>query len=92
MNEIRQHIPAFVELDGDPEGARFLDLEELLAIPWVKNWSTFPGFHRFSLSDDACRDGSRVILLMAEFRGGAEWWVAGFLKDPVEGLPKWKHP
>lgn len=82
MNEIRQHIPAFVETEKGPEVMPFETLDELLVIPWVKRWREFPRFHQFSQSDRH---------LMAEFRGGREWWVVGLLSNPVEGLPVWDH-
>lgn len=81
MNAIRQHRPAFFE-GFDNATVEFNTLEELLAIPWVKNFSTIKGFHRFSVSDNH---------LMAEYRMGREWWVVGFLKDKNVGLPLWDH-
>lgn len=81
MNEIRQHRPAFFE-GWENETIQFDTLEELLAIPWVKNFSAHGNFHQYSVSGNH---------LMAEYRGGREWWVVGTLKHDVEGLPKWYH-
>lgn len=80
-NEIRQHRPAFFE-GFENETVPFDSLEELVKIPWITNFLKSPNFHQFSASDN---------MLMAEYRGGREWWVVGFLKNPVDGLPKWNH-
>jgi hypothetical protein len=29
---------------------------------------------------------------MAEFAEGKKWWVVGYMKDSVEGLPAWQAP
>jgi hypothetical protein len=80
-NSIRQHRPDFVE--GYPKAlVEFDTLEELLAIPWVKNFSVLKTFHRYSVSGNC---------LIAEYRNGREWWVVGLLKNNDVGLPKWDH-
>lgn len=78
MNEIQQHRPAFFE-GFENENVPFDTLEELLKISWVANFAKSLAFHRFSVSDNH---------LMAEYHDGREWWVVGFLKNPVDGLPK----
>lgn len=80
-NEIRQHIPDFCE-GFEKAVVEFNTLEELLAIPFVKNFSAHDSFHRYSVNDNH---------LIAEYRGGREWWVVGILKSSVEGLPEWDH-
>lgn len=80
-NEIRQHIPDFCE-GFDKATAAFDSLDELLKIPFVANFMSSPNFHQFSVSDNH---------LMAEYRGGREWWVVGYLKNPNIGLPAWNH-
>lgn len=81
MNEIVQHIPAFVDYREAPPRAEFSTLAELLAIPWVKRYAdTAEDFHQFSLS------GTHLIV---ESRGGHHWWVVGYLRHPVDGLPEW---
>ena len=77
-NEIRRYFPNFFDVDeSDRIVVPFETLEELLKIPFVKNWTTIPEFYQFaSLS-------SRLI---GQLRGGYEWWVIGTLKHPVEGL------
>ena len=83
MNAIRQHIPAsVVGFEEDAVTIEFDTLEELVAIPFVKNFSIYGNFYRYSVSDNH---------LMAEYRGGREWWVIGFLQNPDIGLPAWDH-
>jgi len=77
MNTIKQHIPAFCE-GFDKKTAEFNTLEELLGVAFVKNFTRVPTFFRFSQNDRH---------LIAEYRGGREWWVVGYLQKPVEALP-----
>lgn len=92
MNKIKQHIPNWV--DGyEPEITEFNTLDELLAIPWVKKWTTIPEFYRFSASSDQSADRFLVpemTHLMAELKQGREWWVVGLMKHNVPELPEWK--
>ena len=81
MNSIRQHIPSFCE-GFDQSIVNFNTLEELLAIDFVKRFSEHDNFHQYCVSDNH---------LMAEYRGGRQWWVIGTLKDPNVGLPQWDH-
>lgn len=80
-NTIRQHIPDFFE-GFEKALVDFNTLEDLLAIPWVKNFSAHANFYRYSVSDNH---------LMAEYRGGRTWWVVGTLRHRVDGLPEWDH-
>lgn len=88
---IRQHVPGFVDLgDEEPRHAEYSTKEELLQIPWVASYMTryehpaVKPFHRWSLSDH---------WLMAEFDEGREFWVVGFLSDPIAiDLPQWVAP
>jgi hypothetical protein len=84
VNQIRQHIPAFVDTDQAPAGGAFDSLDELRAVPFVARAATLPGFHKFSIG--AHGDG---WVLMAEYRGGRQWWVVGYLDAPVAGLTEW---
>lgn len=65
-------------LSGLGQHADFDDLPSLLDIPWVAWWTKRVGFHRFS------QDKER---LMAEYQNGRLWYIVGYLKEPVEGLP-----
>lgn len=77
-----EYWPNFVERgDEAPLIVSFETLDELLAVPFVAQWKDSPNFYRFSVSDE---------WLMAELRGGREWWVVAKLPDGFpEGLPKW---
>lgn len=81
MNEILQYRPAFFE-GFENEVVPFKTVEQLLSIPWVSNFAASPNFYQFSLSNNN---------LMAEYRGGREWWVVGIVKNPQIPLPKWNH-
>lgn len=78
-NEIRQYRPAFFE-GFDAETVAFDTWDEILAIPWVKKFSERPEFHQFSMSNNH---------LMAEYRGGREWWVCGIVQYPLPDAPQW---
>lgn len=79
MNQIKQHRPAFFE-GWENEVVDFESKDDLLAIPFVSNFATQPGFHQFSFGNN---------LLMAEYQEGRKWWVVGYLKEPVAGLSEW---
>lgn len=81
MNEIVQHIPPFVETGDQPRRrASFDSLAQLLEVPFVKSWTDKKDFYQLSVEDHC---------LIAEQRGGRSWWVVGFLRESVPGLPKW---
>ena len=83
MNAIRRHFPNFVDVDEQERvTVAFNTVDELLGISWVKKFASLPHFHQFSISDRH---------LIAEYRGGREWWVVGLLEHPVIDLPKWDH-
>ena len=88
LNEIKQYRPAFMDFDEELEIVSFATLEELTAIPWVKTFTEFPvrdqPFHRFSMSEYG-----DAHMLLAEYDDGYIWLVVGFLRDKVEGLPRW---
>jgi hypothetical protein len=85
LNEIRQHIPSFVE-GYEPEAAMVDTLDSLLTVSFVKNFTGLPHFHQLSLAPI----GDGRYHLMAEYREGEEYWVVGTLKELVEGLPEFK--
>lgn len=80
MNEIVQHIPDFVETVEPRIRSDFDSLAQLLEVPFVKGWADKSDFHRFSVEG---------VCLIAELRGGRSWWVVGYLREPVSGLPEW---
>jgi hypothetical protein len=95
MIHYRQHRPAFFEgfenLEGD-----VANLEELLKLDFVANFTELPDFHRFSIGTEIDSPEHHGILctLMAEYKEGYGWWVVAYLwpqdRDELEGLPKWK--
>lgn len=94
MSYIVRHIPAYVS-GGDPEGGyNFDSLEELLAIPFVKEWSKDNEFHKFSLTEWYW--GKRPFRqLMAELNYGFKWYVVGTIHDDypdttfLKDMPNW---
>jgi hypothetical protein len=66
----------------------FLTTEQLLSIPWIKQYTTYEDFYRFSL----CKDEWGVSL-MAEMNKGKDWWVVCDLIGVTEklNLPKFKY-
>lgn len=89
---IVRHVPAYVDLDGPPQEEKFLTLDGLLEIPFVRRLKDIKGktFHRFSVSWQWPRP-----TLMVEYDGGKEFYVIGYLYDNLEvaeQLPKWEIP
>ncbi len=86
MIKVVQHVPGWAWDPGRSErAAEVATLAELLAIPWIRSWSTDHKFHRYSLSDGC--------LLMAELDAGFVWWVLAHLHGPgidELGLPVWR--
>lgn len=69
--QIRQYRPDFFE-GFNNETAQFNTLDEMLAIPWIKNFAAIQGFYRFRIDRDH---------LIAEYREGREWWVVGLFPE-----------
>ncbi len=83
-------------LIGETESAEVKTMADALAIPWVAEWETHPGFFRWSLSwEDAGKPGPRgplPVRLMAEKDEGREWWVVAFVYGLAwtNLLPTWE--
>jgi hypothetical protein len=88
MNEITQHRPAYFE-GFDTEVVKFQTTEELLAIPFVKNFKEVYDNRFFQYSIDPGGNFSRSLLI-CEVDSGKQWWVVGYLEttDGID-LPKW---
>lgn len=87
MNHFKQHYPNFCE-GFESEEKDFETLEELKEIETVKKWIGEKYFYRLSISSHFHQRYTQH-LLMAELKNGNEWWVIGYLKEPVE-LPKFE--
>lgn len=80
MNLIKQHIPNFCS-GFDPIIVPFETTEDLLEIPFVKDFSASKKFDHYAINDNH---------LMCISDNGFHWWVIGTLIDPQEvNLPKW---
>lgn len=83
MAILEQHIPSFCE-GFEPKIGDFKNLQELLEIDFVKDWSKKKDFYRYSLSS---------ANLMAEFNKGNKWYVIGYLRNygiDLSNLPRWE--
>ena len=81
----KQHIANYSSCE--PLTSHFLNVEQLLSIPWIKEYTTYKNFYRFSL----CKD-EYALSLMAEMNKGKDWWVVCDLIGVTEklNLPKFK--
>ena len=98
MPQIKQYRPGF--FTGFENAVKeFNSLEELLALDFVDNFKKLPEnissnkelhphFHQFSISTQS---GDFPHILMAEYKGGSEWWVVGYINETeiVKQLPVW---
>ena len=85
----KQHAPSYSSCEKETH--HFLNLEQLLSIPFVKWYSDQSDFYRYSISID-----DDDISLMAETNGGEDWWVIcdieGTKKDIQSlNLPKFEE-
>ena len=83
MGTITQYRPAYFS-GFDNEAGTFTTTDELLAIWFVACFRRIDGFYRYSVwhDDDTAR-------LMAEYDGGAKWWVVGQIEGEPPALPSW---
>ncbi len=89
---IRQYYPAYFS-EFMEEVKTFTTLKELFNIEWVDSFSKLsngeinPKFYRYSIS--IYPSGN---MLMAEYDGGYEWWVIGYVdeNDIINELPVFK--
>ena len=94
---VGQHLPGYFDPINIKRKEAYADtLEELKSIEWIQWWLEHPEFYRLSVSRSCSlrhftAHGCYItpMALMAEMRGGADWYViAGLTKD--YGLPDWK--
>lgn len=93
--KIQRHIPNCCRdgCDPLPEPVEFNDLQELMDIDFVKQWSENPTFFRYSISVEKVL--YHDTLLMAEMEEGKSWWVIGYLSgENIEDMqfPHWHAP
>jgi hypothetical protein len=89
INEIEQHIPSSCSTDSVIES--FNTVEELIKIPFVKNWSTIDTFSYYAISVDTFNESTDGNHLMAVFNDGKDFWVLGYIKYPNKvDLPRIK--
>lgn len=89
MNKIYQYRPSFFE-GFNQEIVSFNSLNEMLSIPFVKNFSEDKNFDRFSLAQEG-------HYLFAEYwiNNKHEWWCVGWFEDDndpnINCLPELLH-
>jgi hypothetical protein len=85
--KVTQYYPSFFEGFNAWSG-EVGTLEELLAIGFIARWTEMPEFYRFSLHRHYVPQDhfgpndppENISLLMAELKGGREWWVVAKLE------------
>lgn len=78
--------------NGEDRMDWFSTLKELKKLHYLQVWSEDPDFHQWSISYYNSRDKRPFLTLMAEMKGGKEWWVIGYIYgdlDIVKDLPTW---
>ena len=85
MNEFKQHIPCFVDIDPpSPNLYEFETTEELLNLEIVQRYGKEKNFSHFALNENR---------LIEVSDNGYYWWVVGYIKYPNDvDLPKWEGP
>jgi hypothetical protein len=88
--KVIQHIPTYV--DGDRQSAEVTSTQELKTLCFIAEWSSLPGFYRFSIERDFIPE-NHSHLLMAEFKNGERFYVAARLQgkdlEAFQDLPDW---
>lgn len=82
---VKRHTPGWVDREPMPEdGVTVANVEELLAIPYVKGWSMEPLFDHWKWSE--CHGETR--LLIAHCKDGKYWVVAYVEGGDLSSLPE----
>lgn len=85
---IKQHRPPYIT-GFENADVEFNSVDELLNIPFVKNFKEDVNFHRFSLSLEG-----NWPMLVAEYSEGHVWYVVGHIFPDESGnkisLPTWR--
>jgi hypothetical protein len=95
VSRVAQYLPNFVDTSVGRTTGEASDLATLERLPFVVCWTEDPRFHRLSVSSDlglrAPWGGSPLAGIMAEFDGGARWYVVAGVENPqLYGLPEWE--
>lgn len=85
MNSIKRHLPRYIAERIPQQPVEFTTTEELLAVEFVRTWTTYHRFYRFCLNTPG-------KMLMVELDEGRMWVVVGHLAETsgIE-LPEWDH-
>jgi len=73
---IKQYRPAYFS-GYENKTNNFNSLDELLNIEWVKSFSEYKDFFRFSIEIADEREKNHTLL--AEYKNGESWYVIGFI-------------
>jgi hypothetical protein len=87
-----ERYPNYIDV-GMPRQYDVYSLDDLYAVPRVKDAMTWPDFYRLSLdTEESLITGSKF--LMAETKEGYAWWAIGrfngAIEEWVKALPTWK--
>lgn len=99
--EIVQHVPGFVDTDQPPRRTTITCAADIPKDPWLgwhaqdmpwvrteKDGTVTRGFRKFHRFSQCTKQGS--FTLMVEREGGDEWWVVGYMSEPLPDLPEWE--
>jgi chloramphenicol O-acetyltransferase len=73
---IKQYRPAYFS-GYENKTNSFNSLDELLNIDWVKSFSEYKDFFRFSIEIADEREKNHTLL--GEYKNGQSWYVIGFI-------------
>ena len=83
MNKIRQHMPAFIDIE--PVGwTEFSSPKELFEIEFIRR--VIKEGVTFSQTKEDYENKTTLMITL----NNLEYFVIGFMEHPVQGLPDWK--
>lgn len=86
--KITQHIPNFIDVFERLEPSEFSNYEELIAIPFVKQWMKVMDNNAFILFSIASNHADNCSLLMGEWENQSKWAIGYIDSSTVDWLPE----
>lgn len=88
--KIRQHIPNFIDVYQRQDSIDFSNYEELIEIPFVKQWMKVMDNNAFIRLSIASNYGDNHSLLMGEWENKSKWVIGYIDQTTVDWLPEWE--
>ncbi|MFH0952362.1 MAG: hypothetical protein V1838_04205 [Patescibacteria group bacterium] len=83
MNEFKQHIPNFIDIE-DPPAVKFETTDDLLNLEIVQRYGKGKDFSHFAISGNC-------LMEISDEGEGLHWWVVGYIKEPDKvDIPKFE--